>query len=525
MYFFLDPSAWAGLFTLIFLEIILSVDNIIFIAILSKKLPYNQRNQARYTGLILALFMRFGLLIIASRLINLTKPIIVSKFFVFSIKEILLLIGGIFLFFKSIFELINNIKNIDSKSKTNKTTQNFWYIVFQIVILDAIFSIDSIMIAVGMINNLLIMISAVTISTILMIFLSQLFIKFINSQKNIIILCLSLLLMISLHLITESLGLYIPKEYLYTAIIFSLFVELMNQIRIRNITIQQSKKPFRKKISHAIFKIIKETIPNNQNKEKNLIPSKYIKNNSKLYLKNTSYSKEMQNKEINIITNALKLSNYSINDIMIPKKDIVWIDITKDYENIKNTVANTSYSTLPICQNKLNEIIGVVPTKKLIKIINNNEDIHNFAIQYPPIIILDILNIINVLHLLRYSQHNMIIISNESGIIQGIIKPVDVFKKIVGKFLDSSYKPEVIINKDNWIVQGTTHLNNLRKILNIDFISSNNSCNSIADFLINKHKKIPVTGTILYYKYYYFHILKSSSYQILLIKITKHKII
>ncbi|VFP83699.1 TerC family protein [Buchnera aphidicola] len=523
MYFFLDPSAWAGLFTLIFLEIILNIDNIIFISILSKKLPENQRNQARYTGLILALFMRFGLLIIASQLINLTKPIIANKFFIFSIKEIILLIGGIFLFLKSIFELLDNIKNVDFKSKKNKTTENFWYVVFQIVILDAIFSIDSVMMAVGMIDNLFIMISAVTISTILMIFLSQLFIKFINSQKNIIILCLSLLLMISLNLIIESLGLYIPKEYLYTTIGFSLFVELMNQIKIRNIIIQQSKEPFRKKISRVIFNIINTTNKNNQNKKKNLVDYQNIPNNNKIYLKNTNCSNTIQQKEIDIITNVLKLGNYLIQDIMIPKKDIIWIDITKNHEHIKHTVLNTPYSNLPICQNELNEIIGVVSTKKLIKIINNNEDIHNFAIQYPPIIILDIINIINILHLLRYSKHNMIIISNESGDIQGMIKPVDVFKLIVGKFLDSNYKPEIIINKDNWIIQGTTKLNNLKKILNIDFISSNNKCASIADFLINKYKKIPLTGTILYYKSYYFHILKSSSYQILLIKITRHK--
>ncbi|VFP85934.1 UPF0053 inner membrane protein YoaE [Buchnera aphidicola (Cinara pseudotaxifoliae)] len=522
MHAFLDPSAWAGLFILIFLETILSIDNIIFIAILSKQLPYHQRNRARYTGLILALLMRFGLLVIASSLVNLTKPIIINKFFIFSTKEIILLIGGLFLFFKTTFELYNHIINITHQSQKKNKQSSFWYVVIQIVILDAIFSLDSIMTAIGTVQNIVITISAVTISTIIMIFISKVFIDFINSQKTTIILCLSLLLMISINLIIESLGFCFPKEYLYISIGFALFVEIMNQIRIRNIISKKSIQPFRTMILCSVKKIVKKAVEDRANSVGKTERSCLIHDSNYNYLINNISSETIQQKEINIINNALKIGDKSINDIMVHKDKIMWIDITNNYKTIEKIILNTEYNVLPVCYKNLNEIIGVVPKHKLLRIINKNKDIYNLAIQYPPIIIPNTINTINTLHFLRYSKNNIIMISDNLGSIQGMIKSSNVFNIFVGKFLNSKKMPKIIINNDNWIVQGSVSLNNLKKLLNIKIIKSNNNCYSISDFLLSKYKKIPGVGRILSVGPYSFSVLQSSLYKIHLVKIIKN---
>ncbi|ABJ90673.1 TerC family protein [Buchnera aphidicola] len=518
---FLDPTIWMGLFTLVFLEIILSIDNVIFIAILSKKLPKNQQNKARYTGLIFALFMRFGLLGITSKLISLTKPIIINKFFIFSGKEIILLIGGIFLFIKTIFELFNHIYIFDKKKKKKDLRSSFWYIVIQIVILDVIFSIDSIMTAIGTTHNLFIMIIAVTISTILMIFLSKLLIKFINSKKSIITLCLSLLLMISLNLIIESLGFYISKKYLYISVEFSLFIEIINQIRINKKKKKESKKLFKKKILSLISYIIKK-----YNKKHNFINQKFLFNKKKniKYLNNDINDNNNIIKEIKIVNQIFHLNNYSIYKIMIPKEKIKWININDSYQNIKKKLLNIPYKIIILCNWKFNEVIGFIKKEKLINLINKNKNINNYIEYNSLIFVPDSLNIINIIKILRYSYNNIILINNRYGKVVGILTIKNLFQTVFGNFLDINNTPKIILNKKKWIMNGSIKLKNLEKILKINFKEVNYKCFSLADFLIYKYKKIPKTGKIIIYKNYYFKILKSNLYKIYLIQIKKNDI-
>ncbi|VFP79219.1 TerC family protein [Buchnera aphidicola] len=522
MYFFLDSSAWGGLFTLIFLEIILNIYNTIFITFSSKKFPLDQCNQTRNISLILALFIRFIFLIKTSFLINLIKPILISKIFIFSIKEIILLISGIYLCIKIIFELFNYI-NIKVKKKKQKNKKSrFWYIIVQLIIFNIILSINFIMTAIEMTQKLSVIRTEIIISTILMIFSYNLFIKFINWKKKIIILYLIFLLIISLNLILESLRFYIPKEYLYISIGFYLFIEIINQIRKKNIIQQKEKKPIRKKIYNKIYSIIntKKKYKINKKKYLSLIQKKDKTHN---YINNKKNIKKIKNNEIKIIINMLKFNNKKIKNIIIPKEKIVWIDITKDYNSIKNKLLKISHNIIPVCEKKLNEIIGVVPKKKLLQVINNNKDIYNLSIKYPPFIILETITTINLLNILRYCKNNSVIISNEFGIIKGLIKPIDIFNIIAGKFLNKKNVPKIIINNNNWIVHGTIYLNDLKKILNINIFKKYHDCISIADFLIKKNKNIPKTGTVIYSKPYNFLIVKSNLYQIHLVRITKNK--
>lgn len=232
----IDPNIWVGLLTLIFLEVVLGIDNLIFISILIDKLPSKKRDQARFLGISLALFMRFFLLFIISWLLTLKKPLFLIFNFSFSAKDLILLIGGIILLVKSSIELRERLNGtINSVSVVKYKETSFWLIIFQIVILDAIFSLDSVITAISIVDNIFIMMIAITIAMIFMMFASKSLTYFLNSHPSLILLCLTFLILIGFSLILESLGCKIPNSYLYTSICFSFLIEILNYIHKKNV--------------------------------------------------------------------------------------------------------------------------------------------------------------------------------------------------------------------------------------------------------------------------------------------------
>lgn len=233
MEIFFKDSIWMGLLTLIILEIILGIDNLVFITILSNKLRDEQRDKARILGLLAALIIRIGTFSLMSWSITIKKPIFCTFHLCFSLNNLILIFGGFFLIFKSILELFKILvyKNFEDKKEilTQKNFPNFWNIVFQIVLLDIIFSIDSVITAVGTVNNLTIMIVSIIFSMIVILFTSKSLTNFINKNPNILILCLIFLLLLGFNLVLEGFNIFIPKKYLYFAIIFAIFIEFFNQ--------------------------------------------------------------------------------------------------------------------------------------------------------------------------------------------------------------------------------------------------------------------------------------------------------
>ncbi|EHG01116.1 putative transport protein [Escherichia coli cloneA_i1] len=194
MEFLMDPSIWAGLLTLVVLEIVLGIDNLVFIAILADKLPPKQRDKARLLGLSLALIMRLGLLSLISWMVTLTKPLFTVMDFSFSGRDLIMLFGGIFLLFKATTELHERLENRDHDSGHGKGYASFWVVVTQIVILDAVFSLDAVITAVGMVNHLPVMMAAVVIAMAVMLLASKPLTRFVNQHPTVVVLCLSFLL-------------------------------------------------------------------------------------------------------------------------------------------------------------------------------------------------------------------------------------------------------------------------------------------------------------------------------------------
>lgn len=237
MEIFLHADAWIALLTLTFLEIVLGIDNIIFISIVAGKLPKEQQKRARLIGLTLALVVRVALLFGISWLIGLTDPIITIKDFALSWRDLILLGGGLFLIAKSTSEIHHKIEGDTEESGAKTKVTSFGSALIQIVLLDIIFSFDSILTAVGLTNQINLMVIAVILSIVVMMIFASKISNFINDHPTLQVLALSFLILIGFMLGIEALHFHVPKGYIYFAVFFSLMVEVIN-IRMR----KKSKK-------------------------------------------------------------------------------------------------------------------------------------------------------------------------------------------------------------------------------------------------------------------------------------------
>lgn len=218
--------------TLFALELVLGIDNIIFISIVSDSLPKEQRNKARVLGLSLAVITRLALLLTLSWIIGLTAPLFSVFSHPISGRDLILLLGGLFLIAKSTHEIHHKLEDHDQEENMAKPAKNFRGVIFQILLLDIVFSLDSVITAVGMVNQISIMAAAVIASTLVMIFASGMISAFIDRHPTLKMLALSFLVLIGVTLLVEGLGQHISKGYIYFAMAFSLAVEALN-IRFR----------------------------------------------------------------------------------------------------------------------------------------------------------------------------------------------------------------------------------------------------------------------------------------------------
>lgn len=223
-----DTEIAAALISLTAMEIVLGIDNIIFISILASRLPEHQRNRARVVGLALAMFTRIGLLSSLSWVMSLKTPLFSLAHHAFSGRDILLLGGGAFLVAKATREIHNKIEGEDESAQGVERHPSMLSTLIQILILDMVFSIDSVITAVGMVDQLWIMIVAVMVSVVVMMIFSHAVSSFIMKHPTVKMLALSFLLLIGIVLVGDGLGQHIPKGYIYAAMAFSVFVECLN---------------------------------------------------------------------------------------------------------------------------------------------------------------------------------------------------------------------------------------------------------------------------------------------------------
>jgi predicted tellurium resistance membrane protein TerC len=222
-----NPEIWTALLTLLFLEVVLGVDNVIFISILASKLPADQQDRARRTGLIAAGGMRIVLLMFVGWIVTLKEELFEVFGLGFSGKELILLAGGLFLIYKATNEIHDKLEGQEGHASA-KVAPTFAAVIAQVLILDSVFSIDSVITAVGMTEYVPVMVAAVLISIVIMLIASKGIYAFVNRHPTVKMLALAFLLLIGVTLIAEGFGQKIPKGYIYSAIAFSVLVEGLN---------------------------------------------------------------------------------------------------------------------------------------------------------------------------------------------------------------------------------------------------------------------------------------------------------
>lgn len=252
-----QPETWIAFITLVVLELVLGVDNVIFISILAGKLPADQRNKARSTGIALAVVTRILLLLSLSWIISLEDPFFTLPMFEIGIsgRDLILLAGGLFLLWKSVHEIHDKLEGVEGHASA-KVTATFWSVIVQIMLLDIVFSLDSVITAVGMVDHIEIMIIAVIAAAGVMIYAAGPLSTFVENHPTIKMLALSFLLLIGFTLIVEGLHQHIPKGYIYFAMGFSILVEMLN-LRLRG----RAEKPVNLRTAYVAVNADSPVVP------------------------------------------------------------------------------------------------------------------------------------------------------------------------------------------------------------------------------------------------------------------------
>ena len=476
-----DPNIWIGFFTLVVLEIVLGIDNLIFIAILAEKLPPEQRDRARVLGLSLAMLMRIGLLTMISWIVTLTEPLLSIRSLSFSGRDLILLLGGLFLLFKATMELHERVEGVVVTHGTRTAYAGFGVVVAQIIALDAVFSLDSVITAVGMVDELWVMMAAVVVSMGVMLFASKTLTRFVNAHPTVVVLCLSFLLMIGLALIAEGFGFSIPKSYLYAAIGFSVAIEALNQLAGRNVAREEARLPLRERTADAILRMLGGKAEQSAAGTAAAPAPRVLQ--------------AFEPAERNMVSGVLNLSQRSIRSIMTNRSDISWIDIDASAEVIQGQIMETPHSFFPVCKGELDEIIGVVRARDLMADLATSGRIDPAHVR-TPIIMPETGDVLKVMETLKRSHGQLVLIADEYGTLQGLVTPIDILEAIAGEFPDEDEQPAVVQESPGcWRIDGAADLHYVEQELGLDsLVSESDDYSSMAGFMLERFGSLPTVG-------------------------------
>jgi CBS domain containing-hemolysin-like protein len=455
-----EPAAWGGLATLIALEIVLGIDNLIFIAILSDKLAPHHRQKARVIGLSLALIMRIVLLFTIAWMTKLTDPLFSVIGNEISGRDLIMLIGGGFLLFKGTLELHEKLEGAHAKKKGPLNYAKFWQVIVQIVILDAVFSLDAVITAVGMTDHLSVMVIAVCVAIGLMILCANPLMNFVSAHPTVVILCLGFLLMIGFTLIVDGLGYHIPKGYLYAAIGFSVAIEALNQLAQKNRRKSFARIDPRTRLSQAVLGIL---------------GTKSIKNDAiaqeiSVLSAASDETHVFDPQERLMMGRVLQLGEMTVESVMTPRHDIYWIDVNDDPELLKKEISECTYSCMVVAgKNGIEEPSGVIYKKELADFLLQNKDIgmiHEIIRQ--PVMLPDSVDILSAMEIFRKGRVHAAFIVDEYGTLEGILTLTDIAEAILGDMPEDHDEDGFRYrqHKDgSWTFNGSLPLQDIRDFL------------------------------------------------------------
>ncbi|WP_341958357.1 TerC family protein [Pseudomonas sp. RC10] len=484
-----DPTAWLGLLTLIVLELVLGIDNLVFIAILADKLPPEQRDKARVLGLSLALIMRLGLLASISWMVTLTEPLLDVFGKSFSGRDLIMLFGGVFLLFKATMELHERLEGHVAQHSGTTTYALFWPIVAQIVVLDAVFSLDAVITAVGMVDELSVMMIAVVFSIGIMIIASKPLTAFVNAHPTVIMLCLGFLMMIGFSLTADGLGFHIPKGYLYAAIGFSILIEVFNQVaRSRRKRSLKGNLPRRQRMAHAVLRLLGGRKPAVEDVGEDIADM----------LDGDGDVDEaiFDRRERVMISGVLQLAQKPVRSAMTARNDVDVIDLSDDEATIRQRLMASSYSRLPLIrEGRVEEPLGFVHKKELLnallaEAVPNLEHAARQALS-----VLDSFSVLNALDQMRAQSTHIAFVVNEFGDFVGILTMTDILESIAGELPDATEAegPGLVEEGEGVLVNAAMNLTHLRERTGFK-ARATEEYQTLAGLIMSLLDRLPVMG-------------------------------
>ncbi|SEI65002.1 TerC family protein [Pseudomonas sp. NFR16] len=482
-----DPTAWLGLLTLIVLELVLGIDNLVFIAILADKLPPEQRDRARVLGLSLALIMRLGLLASISWMVTLTEPLFEIFGKSFSGRDLIMLFGGVFLLFKATMELHERLEGHVAQHSGSTTYALFWPIVAQIVVLDAVFSLDAVITAVGMVDELAVMMIAVIFSIGIMIIASKPLTAFVNAHPTVIMLCLGFLMMIGFSLTADGLGFHIPKGYLYAAIGFSILIEVFNQVaRSRRKRSLKGDLPRRERMAHAVLRLLGGRRPNAEEVGEEIADM----------LDDDSGEVVFDRRERVMISGVLQLAQRPIRSAMTVRNDVDMLDLDDDPQAIRRRLLSSSYSRLPLIRGgRVEEPLGFVHKKEMLNALLSGTEPNLEHLARPSLNLLESFSILNALEQMRTQSTHIAFVINEFGDFAGILTMTDILESIAGELPDASEieGPDLSEEGGGVVVNAAMNLDHLRERIGFK-ARPTEDYQTLAGLVMSLLDRLPVTG-------------------------------
>lgn len=507
-----DPSAWIGLATLVILEIVLGIDNLVFIAILAEKLPPEQRNTARIVGLMLALIMRLVLLASIAWVVTLTAPLFHLFDHAFSGRDLILLFGGVFLLFKGTMELHERLEGKQHLKEENPVHAAFWMVIVQIVVLDAVFSLDSVITAVGMVKELSVMMIAVIIAVGIMLWASKPLMDFVNKHPTVVILCLGFLMMIGFSLIVEGFGYHIPKGYLYAAIGFSVLIEFMNQTMRKNQEKLVTTNDLRFRTASAVLRMLGGK-NNGSNDAHHPAAEDVLATQA---LANEIFDQENSAYHSVMVQGVLGLSERPVKSVMTPRPELEWIDLDNDPQVIKDQLLSMTHSRLIIARGELDNLAGIVLTHKVL-----NDYIETGVLDFEShlreaVIVHESAQVLMVMEQLRQGPLQMAIVLNEYGSIEGIATPIDILEAIAGEFPDEDELETAAesLEDGSLLLEGSTDIRHVSLLLNCDLVDESEQYSTLSGFILFHLGRLPHSGEQLSSNGYRFEVVTMDGHKI-----------
>lgn len=510
MEWFADPNAWVGLVTLILLEIVLGIDNLVFIAILAEKLPHHERHKARVFGLAGALITRLGLLFFISWIVQLDHSIFSIGSLDITARGLIMIVGGAFLLVKATMELHERLEGNDLTPNANRAKALFWQVIAQIVVLDVIFSLDSVITAVGMVKYIEVMIIAMLVAVALMLWASKPLINFISGHPTVVILCLGFLMMIGFNLILHGVGFDIPEGYLYFAIGFSVLVELFNQIgqwnRGRDITVQN----LRARTASTVLRML-----GGQDSDGKLHESVDV------IAQHMATQNVFQPEEKKMIKGVLELADRPIRSIMSPRNEVEWLDLDESFEKNEEEIYEFHHSRIILAREKVDEFVGVALTKDLLLSLANKKEINWQEVLKQPLVVHEYTSVLRVMEQLRRAPIQLAIVVDEHGSFEGIVTPIDLLEAIAGDFPEDEEELSFIEERDgSYFVEGAADIRWLSATINYDLVDDDEHYSTLAGYVLWQLGHLPVGGEVFEADGLEFEVLEVERRNITKVKIT-----